>query len=318
MARGARPRRWRPGLRPRRPPRDLVRLQRLPGPHPAPRRDRRRPRRPGPVRRGQRLGPPHRRGPTGPPGAGGRAGGLEGPGAGRPVRHRLRRQPGRALGGRRSRRHRALRRAEPRLDHRRLPAEPVHGRHLPPPGPRAPVRAAGRRRSGRRGHRHRVLDGRRRRRPGGPRRGVRRPRRAAGAGRGPRRARPGPGAGRRGRGPAGGHAVQDAGLARRLRRGPGRPGRPPGQPGPLLHLHHRLHARRHRRGPGRGPGPAVTGGDRPGGPAAEPCGPGPARPSVAHRPRGPRRRGPGRRRLRRSPGAGPAGPGDPAADGPAR
>ena len=62
---------------------------------------------------------------------------------------------------------RVQRRAEPRVDHRRLPPRPGRRRRLPPPRPRPPRRAPARpRRPARaRRHRHRVLDGRRHRRP---------------------------------------------------------------------------------------------------------------------------------------------------------
>ena len=61
------------------------------------------------------------------------------------VPHRLRRQPRRAHHVRRARRARVLRRAEPRVDHRRLPARAARRRGLPPPRRRARRRAAARR-----------------------------------------------------------------------------------------------------------------------------------------------------------------------------
>ena len=130
---------------------------------------------------------------------------------------------------------RAVRRAEPRVDHRRLP---------PQPGPRWRSTAtatsttstrscwpsAGR--SARR-HRHRVLHGRRRA-PTSTRSPTlcAAPRRAARARRGPRRARARPARRPRRRRRAGGHPVEDPRLARRLRRRPRAPHRPAGEPGP--------------------------------------------------------------------------------------
>ena len=71
------------------------------------------------------------------------------------------------------------------------------------------------------------------------------PRRAARARRGPRRARPRPDRRRprRRRRAAGRHAVEDARLARRLRRRPRAVRRPARQPGPPVHLHHRARPR---------------------------------------------------------------------------
>ena len=63
--------------------------------------------------------------------------------AGRAVPHRLRREPRRPHDVRRARRARALRRAQPRVDHRRLPAEPRRRRGLPPRRPRAARSVAG-------------------------------------------------------------------------------------------------------------------------------------------------------------------------------
>ena len=104
------------------------------GPVPAPRRCRPRP--PPPLERwgtGAAAGPPHRGLPPRPPRARGRARRLAGHRGGRGVPHRLRRQP-RACSsmlGRAGRAH-LLRRAEPRLDRRRVP-----------PGPGQRGRAAG-------------------------------------------------------------------------------------------------------------------------------------------------------------------------------
>ena len=67
---------------------------------------------------------------------------LEAIGARRALPDRLRRQPRRAHDVRRPRRARLLRRAEPRVDHRRVPAVPRRRRGLPPRRPRSPRRAA--------------------------------------------------------------------------------------------------------------------------------------------------------------------------------
>ena len=89
--------------------------------------------------------------------------------------HRVRRQPGRADHLRRRRHADPLRRAEPRVDRRRLPPGPGRGGRLPPRRPRPPRRpsSTGPARDGvertHRGHRHRVLDGRRRGAAGGDR-----------------------------------------------------------------------------------------------------------------------------------------------------
>ena len=117
-------------------------------------------------------------------------------------------------------------------------------------GDRGPRRGAARgvRGAGRRGHRHGLLDGRRRRSPGRPRRGMPAARRAAHARRGPRRPRPDPRprGDRRPDGGPGRHAVEDARIARRRRLGPAFPDRPRRQRGPSLRLHDRA-------GPGRRP-----------------------------------------------------------------
>ena len=88
---------------------------------------------------------------------------------GRRVPHRVRRQPVGAVGVRRRRRGRPLRRAQPRLDHRRVPAGPGRRAHRAPPRPRRPRRVAGRGDGPvDRGLGHRVLHGRGRRRPRRP------------------------------------------------------------------------------------------------------------------------------------------------------
>ena len=58
------------------------------------------------------------------------------------------------------------------------------------------------------------------------------------------------------------HAVEDAGRARWVRRRPAALHRPAREPGPLLHLHHRVDARRHRRRAGRAAGAALARGRR--------------------------------------------------------
>ena len=100
----------------------VVRVQRLPRAHPAPRGARRRARGHRPLGHRCRRGTPHRRLPTGARRARGRAGGLEGDRRRGPLQHRLRRQPRGARHLRRPRHPRVLRRAQPRLDHRRAPA----------------------------------------------------------------------------------------------------------------------------------------------------------------------------------------------------
>ena len=128
----------------------------------------------------------------------------------------------------RKQRGRLLRRAQPRLDHRRLPARGRRDVHLPPRRHRAPrlgpAPGRGPRRADR--HRRRLLDGRRRRAAGGDRRARAAPRRARDGRRGPRHRRGRPRRPRRGRrrGPGGRgrrdrrHARQGARLLRRLRR----------------------------------------------------------------------------------------------------
>ena len=149
---------------------------------------------------------------------------------------------GRARRHRRSRRDHLQRRAQPRLDRRRLPAEPRSAADRPATSTSSsstPPWLTHRRTADRR-HRHRVLDGRRRRRPRRAVRGVRPPRRAARARRGPRRPRPDASTPRRRRrGRARRHAVQDARLARRLRRRLAPRHRPAREPGPVVHLHDR-------------------------------------------------------------------------------
>ena len=119
----ATPHRHRPGRR-------VVRLERLPRALPSTARHRRG-RRHAAVDAGAPAPapPPRRRLPARPPRPRGRARRLAGHRGGGAVPHRLRRQPRRARTrcGRRRRVH-LLRRAEPRLDHRRLPAGPGRGR----------------------------------------------------------------------------------------------------------------------------------------------------------------------------------------------
>ena len=168
LARAARPRRRRARGRARRPTADrrVVRVERLPRPHPAPGGRRRRARRARPVGHRHRLGPADRR---------------LAPRArrARDARSRTGSAPSGAVlfptgfaanlgvlthASARPRRARLLRRAQPRVDHRRLPPARADGRRVPPPRPRPPRRAARAHAAPARGrrHRHRVLDGRRR------------------------------------------------------------------------------------------------------------------------------------------------------------
>ena len=184
--------------------------------------DRRRARRARPLGHRLRRGPPHRRLATGAHRARGRARGVEGHRARGAVHHRLRRQPRRAHHVRRPRRARLLRRAQPRVDHRRPPARGRAARGLPPPRRRRTSTSCSRVRARRARDRRvgdRVLDGRRRR---AGRRARSRCARAHGAllvldeahavlGPDARRARRRRRAARR-------HAVEDARRARRVRR----------------------------------------------------------------------------------------------------
>ncbi len=198
-----------------------------------------------------------------------------------PLGHHHLRHPGRAH---------PLRRAQPRLDHRRVPHGPGRDRDLPPRRRRAPGLPArpgpGRRRRPHHDrHRHGVLDGRR---PCAARR-HRRPgpsaRLAARARRGPRRARPVAGRSRgprRGRRPAGGHALEDARLARRVHRRPAPVRRPHDQRRSAVHLHHGLQ-------PGRRGGRAGRGAASCARPRATSCGRG-CGPTSTGSPRATRRR----------------------------
>ena len=143
---------------------------------------------------------------------------------------------------------RALRRAQPRQHHRRLPALAGRDLRLSPPRHRAPGvgPAQGGRARGPDRHRRRLLDGRRRRAAGRDRRARGPPRLPADGGRGPRhglhRAR-GPRLGRGGRaqrrgGRGDGHARQGARQLRGLRLRQPRADRVPGQRLPALHLLH--------------------------------------------------------------------------------
>ena len=167
------------------------------------------------------------------------------------VHHRVRRQPRRAHHVRRPRRAGVLRRAQPRVDHRRSAARRRAARGLPPPRRRATSTSS----CGRTPHARAIvvsetvfsMDG-----DVAPvdklARRVRAPRRAAGARRGPQRARARPvRAPRRRRRAAGGHAVEDARRARRLRGRATPLHRPAGEPRPLVHLHHRVEPGRRRR-----------------------------------------------------------------------
>ena len=113
-----------------------------------------------------------------------------------------------------------------------------------------------------RGDRHRVLDGRRRGAGGRHRRAAAGPIAPCSCSTRPTpcSARPRRRRARRGRGAAGRHPVEDPRLARRLRGRQPPPRRPAGEPGPALHLHHRV------RRPPTGRGRAAALGHR----AAEP------------------------------------------------
>ena len=146
---------------------------------------------------------------------------MEGVRARGPVPHRVRGQPRSADHVRHHGSLDLLRRAQSRVDHRRVPARGGRRRRVPASStsttcarscarPRRPARA--------RGERHRVLDGRRHRRRRRAGRTVRAGARAARARRGSRRARPnGRGRARRRRAP-GRHVLEDARRARRFRR----------------------------------------------------------------------------------------------------
>ena len=178
---------------------------------------------------------------------------LEAHRARRAVPDRVRDQPRRPHHVRRARRARLLRRAQPRVDHRRVPPEPRPRRGVPPPGPRprrrissppsppsapwssptrcsrwtatSPTSTLSRSCAPRRGallvldEAHAVL---------GP---------------DPDLDRAGGGSHR--------HALEDGRRPRRLRRRPRPPHRADREPGPLLHLHDRPLPRRHRRRPRR-------------------------------------------------------------------
>ena len=102
-------------------------------------------RRARPLGRGFGFGAPHRRVAPRSHRSRTRARRMEGRGSRRALPHRLRRQPRRAHDRRRTGHARMLRRAEPRVDHRRLPVEPRRRRDLPPRRPRPPRHAAARR-----------------------------------------------------------------------------------------------------------------------------------------------------------------------------
>ena len=114
------------------------------------------------------------------PAAGGAARGVQGHAERGAVRLGLPGQPRRHAGARAARRGRVLRRAQPRVDHRRLPARRRGDVRLPPRRRRPPRVGPAQRRRARRAdrHRRRVLDGRRRRAARGDRRARAPPRRA--------------------------------------------------------------------------------------------------------------------------------------------
>ena len=138
----------------------------------------------------------------------------------RALPHRLRREPRRAHDVRHRGRARVLRRAQPRVDHRRLPPRARRRDRVPPPRPRSPAHAAARsRRPPRaRGERHRVLDGRRRRRRRRADRALRAGARAARARRSARGAWARRARRARRRRVARRHLLEDARRARRIRR----------------------------------------------------------------------------------------------------
>ena len=163
-----------------------------------------------------------------PPAARGAPGRLQAHERGAAVRLGLPGQHGRRQRAGGQRRGRLLRRAQPRLDHRRLPARAGRDLRLPPRRRRAPRLGPAPGRGPRRADRHRLglLDGRRRRAAGGDRRARAAPRRARRRRRGARHRLPGPRRPRRrGRGRPRGrgrrrrrHARQGARRLRRLRR----------------------------------------------------------------------------------------------------
>ena len=144
---------------------DVVRVERLPRPHPASGRARGRARRARSLTARARVGATDRRLAARTRRARTRARGLEAHAARRAVPHRVRHQPRRAHHLRRARRVHLLRRAQPRVDHRRLPARRADVavyRHNDLDHLATLLQARGARPRARR-DRHRVLDGRRRR-----------------------------------------------------------------------------------------------------------------------------------------------------------
>ena len=208
--------------RPRRPRRRVVRVQRLPRPHPAPRGGGRGPRRARPLGHRIGIGPADRRLPPGAHRARARARRLEAH-ARRPCCSPPASPPTSACSPPSAAPSVlvVLRRAQPRVDHRRLPPLPLRGHRLPPrrPRPRRPAPGRGARPSGDRRDRHRLLDGRRRRAGRRPRRGVRpRTARCSCSTRPTRCSAPIPTSTGRSRRAARRHAVEDPRVARRLRR----------------------------------------------------------------------------------------------------
>jgi hypothetical protein len=220
----------------------------------------RRPRGPRPLGHRRRRQPSRHRQPALSRGTRRGAGLLEAHRTGRRLPHRLRRQPRRPHRLRRPRGPHLLRRAQPRLHHRRGPPVARRGRRLPPPRRRPPRGPAGRRpRADHRRHRRRLLHGRRRR-PGD----TTSPTPVAVTARFSSSTRPTTSSA-----PTSAPTWPDTDV---LRVGTlsktlgslggfvaGRPAlhRPPREPRPLLHLHHRPHPGRRRRRPGRAPRPDV-------------------------------------------------------------
>ena len=169
-----------PARRPRRQARPAAVLEQLPRARRPPARAR------GGGRRGDALG--RRRGGVAArvgqhdaaPAARGAPRGVQGHAERAAVRLGLPGEPRRDPGAGAARRGRVLRRAQPRLDHRRLPARGRGDVRLPPRRPRAPRLGPAPRGRARRAdrHRRRLLDGRRRRAAGGDRRARAPPRRA--------------------------------------------------------------------------------------------------------------------------------------------